>query len=370
MSVVAIGPGLSLWAPPPLRGGAALASLYSLRAAARCVQPETRIQRCGLDVILPRSEPLAAVEVREARDGSRAAWWRGVARCHRIACPVCAAQRARSRARRVWSAVQADVRSSPDQRWQMITLTVPHSRADALADTLGGLVTAWREVRRTRKVRDIFDREVTATIRAIEVTWSSANGWHPHVHLLVRGALDAAAVEVLRDEWCRRTGAERAIGVHASTARKASEVDGRYISKLSAEVGGEGKCSADRTHWRILRRAAETAGTREGGTWRARWAEYASATKGRRMFEADERAVRLAQSCPPPEDDVLRSWTIGVWREELRLLGRLELRDREAYTYLVLRATTRGDPAVEVQREVDAILAGDDDDGTALPRAG
>lgn len=369
MSVIAIGPGLSAWAPPPLRGGAALASLYAARADARDVQPRTRIARCGMDVILPRSEPLASIEAREHRDGSRSAWWGGVARCHRLACPVCAAQRARSRAERVRRAVQADVAAGrASQPWQLITLTVPHGRTESLGGTLDRLVAGWRRTRSTRAVRAVWDARVSASIRAIEVTWSPANGWHPHIHLLVRGDLDAADVAVLVEAWCARTGASAEHGVRVSPARPASAVDGRYVAKLANEVGGAGKGDGDTSHWRILRSACEHRGTPAGDRWRARWAEYDAATRGRRMFECDERARALADACPIEVDEPVRSWTIGVWRAELRQLGQAERADREPYTWLVLRAVARGDPEREVQREIDAILGVDEP--PELARAG
>lgn len=370
MTLVPIGAGRSAWAPPSLRGGAALGALFGLRALARAAQPERRIARCGLDVILPRTEPVCAIEVREAPSGERAAWWRGVARCHRIACPVCAAQRGRRRAERVRSALATDGRESPAQHWQLITLTVPHRRDDALAATLGGLVQAWREVRRTRRVRAIFDRAVSATVRAIEVTWSVANGWHPHVHLLVRGALTDADVAVLREEWCPRTGASPERGVFASAPRLAREIDGAYLAKLGAEVGGEGKAGSSRSHWRVLERAAEAHGTRAGQRWRARWAEYVTATKGRRLFELDERAARLADASPPDPEPCAESWSISVWREELRQVAAVEVADREPATWRVLRAAAQpGHPGVAIQREIDATI-GFEEPAPPVARAG
>lgn len=355
MSVIAIGPGLSLWAPPPLRGGAALASLYELRSSARRVQAARRIARCGMDAIVPRDQPIVAVEVREAADGTRAAWWRGVARCHRVACPVCAAARAKSRARRLARVVRA---AGPDARWTMITLTIPHGVRDPLRETIDRLLSAWRRTRATRAVRDVWAARVSASIRAIEVTWGSEHGWHPHIHLLVRGELTANEQETLRRAWCARTGASSEHGCVVSRARTGSDASGAYLAKLGCELGGAGKDRpGSRSHWRVLRRAVETIDTPAGAVWRARWGEYTEAVRGRRLFELDERATQLAESCPDEPEDVVRSWRVSVWREELRGVARVERATGDPWTWFVLRATSWGDPEHGVRSVVDAAMA-------------
>ena len=62
----------------------------------------------------------------------------------------------------------------------MLTLTVPHSRHDALEDTLKKLGTA-----KSKLFKDGLALENHGHITSLEVKYSSENGWHPHLHLIV-----------------------------------------------------------------------------------------------------------------------------------------------------------------------------------------
>lgn len=62
----------------------------------------------------------------------------------------------------------------------MLTLTVPHSISDSLEDTLKKLGTA-----KSKMFKDGLSLENHGHITSLEVKYSSENGWHPHLHLIV-----------------------------------------------------------------------------------------------------------------------------------------------------------------------------------------
>lgn len=62
----------------------------------------------------------------------------------------------------------------------MLTLTVPHSRDDALKDTLDKLSKA-----KSAMFKDGLVLPNVGHITSIEVKYSAENGWHPHMHLIV-----------------------------------------------------------------------------------------------------------------------------------------------------------------------------------------
>lgn len=62
----------------------------------------------------------------------------------------------------------------------MLTLTVPHSRDDSLEDTLSKLSKA-----KSKLFKDGLALQNEGHITSIEVKYSSENGWHPHLHLIV-----------------------------------------------------------------------------------------------------------------------------------------------------------------------------------------
>jgi hypothetical protein len=64
------------------------------------------------------------------------------------------------------------------------TLTVRHSRADRLAPLLAAAVECWRTgVLKSHAWQDRDTYGVHGYLRALEVTWGTRNGWHPHFHV-------------------------------------------------------------------------------------------------------------------------------------------------------------------------------------------
>ena len=272
--------------------GSPLAHAYALRARLRPHAVNHRVRDCGRLPISP--QPAIVVHEYASR---REAWWLGILRCARQhSCPVCAAKRAAERADELSRMMRGDV---PEARWQMVTLTLRHNNTEPLKLLLNKLMSSWRRVRATRAVREIFSDRVTASVRSVEVTYGRKNGWHPHIHLLLRTTeWTAREVETLRREWLRLTRGNLKRGVYWSEPAKGGERwVAQYLNKLGAEIAGVSK-KARRgrlTHWQLAERSLDDVNLVP------RWRESQETMRGRRILEFDERAKALLEQAPEPE---------------------------------------------------------------------
>jgi hypothetical protein len=267
---------------------------------------------------------------------------------------VCAARVAADRAEELDSMMKG-----AGGRWQMVTLTLKHHRGETLAELLDALLKAWRGVRRQRLMRDIFDARVTATARAVEATggWEEdGNGWHPHIHLLLRttewSERDRAVLEWL---WAKALGARAGyagIAVHWSTPIEEWESNrARYLAKLGAEVAGIGKRAWGTHHgrlgpWQIAEAALYPAEMTDEQRERcdfyaSKWREYQQALRGRRLLELDERAKAFAVAAEVTLE-VKTEWLVTFHREEFQALAAFERVEPRALWFMVEAALTAG----------------------------
>lgn len=243
-----------------------------------------------------------AEQVGVMADLGRPARFSGVERCESIwACPVCSGGIREGRSQEVQRA--ADLWASQGNSVAMASFTMRHKRSDALRDTLGQLMAAYRRMVQQRAFRALKERlGVAGWIRAVEVTvtW---NGWHPHVHVLwfLKGQLDADTAPDLErslfELWSSallREGARSISRKHGVmvTYGHAAALTG-YLAKVQDGHEGDG--------WTIGREMtrhdvkASRAGARgrvpfellDSGDAESRglWLEYVDATKGRRAIE-------------------------------------------------------------------------------------
>jgi hypothetical protein len=111
-------------------------------------------------------------------------------------CPVCSARISERRRELLASAVAAW-----EERGGTVILssyTFSHRRSDALSETLPGFLAAQRWMtghRPYKRLLELFG--IVGVVRALEVTWGSYNGWHPHAHVLLflPPGVDVAALE-------------------------------------------------------------------------------------------------------------------------------------------------------------------------------
>ena len=165
-------------------------------------------------------------------------------------CPPCAAKVSERRKNEVVQAT--DLHKSQGGGLYMITTTTSHKRSDDLGDWLARFSDARARMRRQRAYRELVQRMgLVGNVRALEVTYGDANGWHPHEHALwlTDKPLSDARLRQLRSElfdlWrraCLAAGLplpNRARGVNVIVMESAAE----YIAKFGREprwgVGSE-----------------------------------------------------------------------------------------------------------------------------------
>lgn len=247
----------------------------------------------------------------------RGGWsFAGLVRCGHWSCPACGVERAREVSAVLGLAIERWLGAgmgllTPDV-W-MLSLTMPHGRADHPGATLDGLFAAWEAFTRSRTWRKFRARwGVSSVVRVLDVTFGGRNGCHPHFHVALfpslaatawrdpedgamitapirgmldddrRETLDGLAVE-LRSAW---GDALRAVGVTRGIAREALELTGgeraaAYFTAwgLGDEVGAS--TVKTRSHLRLLD-AADVGHVAAG----AAYTEFCQAVAGRQWVSS------------------------------------------------------------------------------------
>lgn len=315
---------------------------YDLRDRGRDVTTLDRFAACGRHRV-PGAE---GVTVRLSHDG--VASYGNVQTCGLIwACPVCSAKIRQERADRVEVAGRRHV----DQGGGLAfgTLTVPHDFGDDLAATLGIVREAWRRTRQNSAVRRLWKRlGLRGFVRALEITWSPRNGWHPHVHVLwfTAAPLTAAQLlevgDVVHAAWA---AAAQVLGLRMPTREHGVRVQGvgrgggasalaAYLTKVQDSAGDSRSVGAEMTRGDLKRGRKQSSTPFElleratAGDRRARllWRDYERATTGARCIEAsrglladlgvDEPTDEELAAAPAPAEVVL-TLTDEQWRRVL-----------------------------------------------------
>lgn len=195
-----------------------------------------------------------------------------IAQCGSVwVCPICAVKIQARRAVEVAAAVEWAENNG--YKVVLATFTASHKAHFLLKDFGGKLGEAYRrtldQVKRERKKYEV------GNIRALEMTWSARNGWHPHFHTLffVREDCDIDAYfEEIGRAWkaqCIRLGLLDEMDVKAVKAfdrhsyhYTGGDINYNYLTKSSVEWGAgneiasqarkEGRVSGHYTPFQIL----------------------------------------------------------------------------------------------------------------------
>lgn len=240
---------------------------------------------------------------------------------HGWTCPVCGAKIAERRRAELALGIERHVDAGGGV--YLLSLTIPHTVSDKLAELLELLTDARQRWRNAKKVKAILGTDGSASsvgsITALEVTvgW---NGWHPHVHMLAltsrRGLaelppvpdcddLAGAAIDTLKAEWARvllKVGAIQReqiadvvrYGLNVRGGEQAAEYIAKYgesswslsreVASLHAKIGIRGTQAGFRhfTPFQLLEvaRAEGDHANQARGMFR----EFAAAFEGRRML--------------------------------------------------------------------------------------
>lgn len=170
------------------------------------------------------------------------AYYNNVVSCgNAFCCPVCAPRIMSKRRTEIENAVYAWFSWDALNTCFMLTFTASHSINFSLADFLVRFKTAlqmfWRD---GRIKRFLSSASRVGRITATEIQYGSANGWHPHQHVLLFCRRCSIDIDLLRTVWLSCLAA---VGLSASveiglvvTDGHDPSIAGAYLSKIGMEM--------------------------------------------------------------------------------------------------------------------------------------
>jgi hypothetical protein len=279
------------------------------------------------------------------------------------ACPVCAPRIAAARAESLGPQLQK-MKEAGGTNW-LVTLTLSHNRDTKLADSLDGIRKAWAAVTNGKAWKNARESGRIEYARGYDVTWSPANGWHPHLHLAVFISAEnknpESTVRWIVDRW---KSALEARGYSCSMAaqdfQKTDDVAQaaayavtpaavyETLSMATKRARGKG---AGATPFEILSIAAgqkiELPFRLSAGQALLLWREYVASTKGRRQAITSRGLHLVADEDAEETGDF----------KEIALMDKEVLKelDREGKTVWLFEMVERARPAgIDAAREAAA----------------
>lgn len=210
-------------------------------------------------------------------------------------CPIC--MRKLSERKRVEVEAAIEVAKAMERRAVLLTLTFSHGQGDRLSDLLDRLLEAFEAGFSKNKGGRVFKQrlDLLGMIKALEITWGSGNGFHPHLHVLMFVGKDAPGASEIQEmasalwtKTCKAVGLEAhpRIGCNVQEGNSA----GGYISKMGLDdkpsawtLGSEitkGASKNGRATGLSMLQVVDLAATGDKQAI-AVWVEYATATQGR-----------------------------------------------------------------------------------------
>lgn len=304
---------------------------FRLREVARPFQRNKNGGKCG------RVPHAGSVEIRRrVEDGS--AHYHGLIRCGSwSACPVCSVVIAMHRAAEVRRI--ADAHRAAGGAFYLVTLTLPHDQGDRLEPMYHAVADSYRYVRSgamwyQAKARIAYVGE----IRALEAT-VGANGWHPHLHVLLftSRALSAAERDELRAYYLRRWCASVVrFGYRAPTAEHGVTIveshRDEYVAKMGladelAKGGSKDAHRASRTPLQVLADLAESGDSADLDLWRewvlsmhgARQLTWSRGLRERYAVDAEKSDAEVVAGESQGADEQIAVIAPDMWRTVVRV---------------------------------------------------
>jgi len=253
----------------------------------------------------------------------------------------------------------------------MVTLTARHRSRHPLAPMLDAVVDGFRRLMAGRAaMAEKRDLGVVGVIRSLEITYG-ANGWHPHLHvlLLLAGNADTAAQARAIDRWRRQWAqflAERGFepsrerGVRWEPVTRGLDA-GQYLAKVQdgSDLGMEmarGDLKAGRLGslhpFELLDYFAETGDMDAVELWR----EYERATLGRKAITwTPGLRRRLLSAAEHKSDEEIVEEEVGGVDVCLFEPEHWDLIDRLNLSTAVLDAIEQADPGHEFEAVVSLL---------------
>jgi len=206
----------------------------------------------------------------------------GVMACGQVwSCPVCSVAIRTRREMELNAAARAWCESGG--QLAMLTFTARHDASMSLRSVLTAVLDSYRALQGRTSWR-LFRRSVLGSVRALEVTYG-ANGWHPHLHVLLFVKSGVASLEVEVDrvitDWRELVGAslgavpsvERAVDLTWFGSDAAAAAG--YVSKVAKEIA-QADSKSGRDPFALLDDSSKVNA--------AKWFEYVDAMKGRQSI--------------------------------------------------------------------------------------
>lgn len=275
---------------------AARANRYSLRDKAAEILGRHRVASCQKVPSYGVQQGTGSRGI-AISEGGNASFY-GVGSCGNIwVCPVCGPRVVEGRRLELLSALRKHRENGYIAL--LVTYTFAHTRVEGLKEQLACFATALSRMKGSRKYRLLRDRLLmNGSVRALEITHSDRNGWHPHVHELwfvERGSITDKELTLVIDEvyalWSHyavksglgKPSREHGVDIQWRPNDDDSEIVGSYVAKWGHELtyshmksGGGGS----RTPWDILADLDKKHTHKDVKLFR----EYAAAIQGRRQL--------------------------------------------------------------------------------------
>lgn len=302
---------------------------YELRAELQKLTDSKRFKACGRT---PVNCGGVMLRMTSTKDGARAGL-AGLSTCGSVwLCPVCSAKVAAQRADEVTSVIKGGIKAGLSA--YMLTLTLRHDKAHTLDQVQKAVNSGWRAITSGRTGQSLkADYGLKGWLKAVEITWSPANGWHVHLHVLVFLEPSNGSVESLKltiwKAWKRGIGKHdmnahaNAGGLDFQPVLDDSQALGYYLTKQARSAAQEAVMGSTKlaqgknlTPFQLGAYAAKTGDMDALEAWQ----EYAQYTHGKKQLTWSRGLRELVELDPEQSDEEIASKEFGSSADDVLLL--------------------------------------------------
>lgn len=213
---------------------------FALQSEARDLLPNERVRNC-LRARVSKSDPVSGLYV----PATKSAHFGNLQTCGSVwSCPVCAAKVTSRRREELGQAV--DIWTGQGNSVLLASFTLQHLKADNCLSVLLAILKAFSRFWDGRPGQRIIGKyKLAGRVRGLEVTYTIANGWHWHFHVLlfVTGQADPLLIQDMKGEFTQRwqyllaKDGRFADSDHGVDIRFTDQDVADYVSKYGVEGG-------------------------------------------------------------------------------------------------------------------------------------
>jgi hypothetical protein len=309
---------------------------YALQSAARDLLPREAVAKCMRRVIPGAERDFVSVLYSPAKE---AAHFGGLQICKSVwHCPVCSAKISEKRREDLTTGLRnwSELYTAQNRRVLLVTFTLQHDKSDDLSVVYTALKRARRLLVSGRKAKP-FNNEygIVGHVRSLELT-HGANGWHPHLHVLMFFDQEVPIVAfeaAIKARWseCVQSAGRYASWEHGCDVRFSDADIADYVAKWGYEPKWTPAHEMAKSGNKIGRRGGNTPmqllsdyldGDQRAGRL---WMQYAVNFKGERQLHWSKGMRQLLGLAVEKTDEelaveqdeiavILASLTVGAWR--------------------------------------------------------